>query len=167
MTLLGYRTRLSKPTLRSLNCLPQFRTGHAIACSVRSGRSLIAVDPHAGRLITHGAGGDPRHGTECPVEPLSGGARDQLYLALRIAAVEAYGAQAEPLPFIADDVLVYFDDTRAAAAIALLAELGQTTQVILFTHHEKIVSFAERQAGVAVQALPPITVGPSNVLAVV
>jgi len=105
-------------------------------------------------------------GTECPVEALSEGARDQLYLALRIAAVEAYAAQAEPLPFIADDLLVHFDNPRAAAAIALLAELGQTTQVILFTHHDHIVELAERQAGAAVQALPPITVGPSTVLAV-
>ena len=105
-------------------------------------------------------------GTECPVEALSEGARDQLYLALRVAAVEAYAAQAEPLPFIADDLLVHFDDTRAAAAIALLAELGQTTQVILFTHHDHIVALAERQAGVAVQALPPITAVPSTVLAV-
>ena len=105
-------------------------------------------------------------GEECPVEALSEGARDQLYLALRIAAVEAYAAQAEPLPFIADDLLVHFDNPRAAAAIALLADLGQTTQVILFTHHDHIVTLAERQAGVAVQALPPITVGPSTVLAV-
>jgi uncharacterized protein YhaN len=104
-------------------------------------------------------------GTECPVEALSEGARDQLYLALRIAAVQAYTAQAEPLPFIADDLLVHFDDTRAAAAIALLAELGQTTQVILFTHHDHIVALAERQEGVAVQNLPPVTIGSAAVLA--
>jgi uncharacterized protein YhaN len=95
-------------------------------------------------------------GTECPVEALSEGARDQLYLALRVAAVQAYAAQAEPLPFIADDLLVHFDDTRAAAAIALLAELGQITQVILFTHHDHIVGLAERQDGVSIQSLPPI-----------
>jgi len=104
-------------------------------------------------------------GTECPVEALSEGARDQLYLALRVAAVQAYTAQAEPLPFIADDLLVHFDDTRAAAAIALLAELGQTTQVILFTHHDHIVALAERQEGVAVQNLPPVTIGSAAVLA--
>jgi uncharacterized protein YhaN len=96
-------------------------------------------------------------GTECPVEALSEGARDQLYLALRVAAVQAYAAQTEPLPFIADDLLVHFDDTRAAAAIALLAELGRTAQVILFTHHDHIVALAERQAGVGIQILPPIT----------
>jgi uncharacterized protein YhaN len=104
-------------------------------------------------------------GTECPVEALSEGARDQLYLALRVAAVQAYTAQAEPLPFIADDLLVHFDDTRAAAAIALLAELGQTTQVILFTHHDHIVALAERREGVAVQNLPPVTIGSAAVLA--
>jgi uncharacterized protein YhaN len=104
-------------------------------------------------------------GTECPVEALSEGARDQLYLALRVAAVQAYTAQAEPLPFIADDLLVHFDDTRAAAAIALLAELGQTTQVMLFTHHDHIVALAERQEGVAVQNLPPVTIGSAAVLA--
>jgi uncharacterized protein YhaN len=52
--------------------------------------------------------------------------------------------------------LVHFDDTRAAAALALLTELGQTTQVILFTHHDHIVGLAERQAGVGLQRLPAI-----------
>ena len=104
-------------------------------------------------------------GTECPVEALSEGARDQLYLALRVAAVQVYAAQAEPLPFIADDLLVHFDDTRAAAAIALLAELGQTTQVILFTHHDHIVALAERQEGVVAQSLPPVMIGSATVLA--
>jgi len=95
-------------------------------------------------------------GTECPMEALSEGTRDQLYLALRIAAVEHHAQQAEPLPFIADDLLVQFDDVRAAAAIALLAELGRTTQVILFTHHDHIAALASRQAGAAVQTMPAV-----------
>jgi uncharacterized protein YhaN len=106
-------------------------------------------------------------GTECPVEALSEGARDQLYLALRVAAIQAYAARAEPLPFIADDLLVHFDDTRAAAALTLLTELGQTAQVVLFTHHDHIVGLAEQQAGVAIQSLPAIasyvTAMPANV----
>lgn len=98
-------------------------------------------------------------GTECPVEALSEGARDQLYLALRIAAVRAHAARTEPLPFIADDLLVHFDDTRAAAAIALLAELGRSTQTILFTHHDHIAALAERQEGVVVQRMVPAAAG--------
>ena len=92
--------------------------------------------------------------TECPVEALSEGARDQLYLALRVAVIGEHATKAEPLPFIADDLLVHFDDHRAAAAIRLLAELGRTTQVILFTHHDHIATLAAREAGVAVQDLP-------------
>ena len=93
------------------------------------------------------------NGAECPVESLSEGARDQLYLALRVAAIEAHAARAQPMPFIADDLLVHFDDERARAALALLATLGAITQVILFTHHAHIAGLASGLAGVAVQTL--------------
>jgi uncharacterized protein YhaN len=85
------------------------------------------------------------NGAEVAVEALSEGTRDQLYLALRIAAVQAYSAGAEPLPFIADDLLVHFDDERASAAIRLLTQLGRTTQVILFSHHDHVADLAEAQ----------------------
>jgi len=100
-------------------------------------------------------------GAECPVEALSEGARDQLYLALRVAAVEAHAAQAEPLPFIADDLLVHFDDVRAAAAVRLLTALGRSTQVILFTHHDHIAALAGQHPGVAVQHMAPTAVPPA------
>ncbi len=74
-------------------------------------------------------------GAEVPVKLMSDGVRDQLYLAFRIASIEGYAKAAEPLPFIADDLLVHFDDERSAAAMRLLAELGRATQVLLFTHH--------------------------------
>jgi uncharacterized protein YhaN len=112
----------------------------------------LGVDEDAGgRAILFAVRED---GVECPIEGLSEGTRDQLYLALRVAAVEAYAAQAEPLPFIADDLLVNFDDRRADAALALLSRLGQTTQVVLFTHHDHIVDMARRQAGAAILTMP-------------
>jgi chromosome segregation protein len=95
-------------------------------------------------------------GIVCAVEALSEGARDQLYLALRVASIEVHAARAEPLPFIADDLLVNFDDARAAAAIALLAELGRSSQVILFTHHDHIAALAAAQAGAVIQKLPAL-----------
>jgi uncharacterized protein YhaN len=115
----------------------------------RYDRLVVDYDP-AGRAVLLAIRDT---GAECPVEALSEGARDQLYLALRIAAVEAYAREVEPLPFVADDLLVHFDDVRAEAGVALLAALGRTTQVILFTHHDHIVALAERQSGVAVQRL--------------
>jgi uncharacterized protein YhaN len=51
--------------------------------------------------------------------------------------------KSEPIPFIVDDILVNFDDNRSRAALAALATLSRRNQVILFTHHEKIVDQAE------------------------
>jgi chromosome segregation protein len=73
------------------------------------------------------------------------------YLELRAAAVDDDAAKAELLPCIADDMLIAFDDVRAAAAVALLARLGQISQVILFTHHDPIAARTDGQAGLAVQ----------------
>jgi chromosome segregation protein len=92
-------------------------------------------------------------GSECPIEALSEGTRDQLYLALRVAAVEQHALAVEPLPFVADDLLVQFDDGRSLAALDLLVQLGRTTQVILFTHHDHIAGMAETRAGDGVAVL--------------
>jgi uncharacterized protein YhaN len=87
------------------------------------------------------------HGEPVPVVMMSDGARDQLYLSFRVAGIEQYCRAAEPLPFIADDLLVHFDDDRGLAALNLLAELGRTTQVLVFTHHRHV-----RTAAIALAA---------------
>ncbi len=104
--------------------------------------SLITDEGERGEFVIHAVRDT---GTECPLSALSDGARDQLYLALRVAIVQAHCAAAEPLPFIADDLLVHFDDARATAALQLLTVLGRTAQVILFTHHEHIAALAASQ----------------------
>ena len=81
-------------------------------------------------------------GADVGVDALSDGARDQLYLALRIASIERHGAGAEPMPLIVDDILVHFDDDRARAALAALGELACRTQVLFFTHHRRLVELA-------------------------
>ncbi|MGE0418325.1 MAG: AAA family ATPase [Acetobacteraceae bacterium] len=75
------------------------------------------------------------------VADLSEGTRDQLYLALRLAAIEAQ-ANATPLPFIGDDILQTFDDARSAAALKALSDVSAFTQVILLTHHRHIADLA-------------------------
>lgn len=76
------------------------------------------------------------------IDQLSEGTRDQLFLALRVAAIEKHLTTAEPLPFIGDDILQTFDDDRALAALRVLAELSQRTQVIVLTHHRHVVDLA-------------------------
>jgi uncharacterized protein YhaN len=77
------------------------------------------------------------------VARMSDGTRDQLFLAFRLAAIEQYCRATEPLPLVADDLLVHFDDDRSAATLDLLAEFGTVTQVLLFTHHRRIVEAAQ------------------------
>ncbi len=78
------------------------------------------------------------------VEGMSEGTADQLYLVLRLAGLEEYLEQNEPIPFIVDDILIKFDDDRAVAALKALAQLSTKTQVIFFTHHQHLVELAEK-----------------------
>lgn len=81
------------------------------------------------------------------VEGMSSGTRDQLYLALRLASLEKYMEASEPMPFIVDDILVDFDDARSQAALSALSELAKKTQVILFTHHSRVVEQSKQLKG--------------------
>lgn len=85
-----------------------------------------------------------REGEKVGVEGMSDGTQDQLYLALRLASIEQYLTQGEPMPLIVDDVLINFDDLRSASALKALADLSQYTQVIMFTHHVSIVRMAKK-----------------------
>jgi len=84
-----------------------------------------------------------REGSVVAVSAMSDGTRDQLYLAFRLAGLDSYCKASEPLPFIADDILVHFDDARSMATLNVLAAFGSMTQVLLFTHHKKIMEFGE------------------------
>lgn len=90
-------------------------------------------------LVGHRAG--RREAVAIPA--MSEGTADQLYLALRMASMELYIAQHEPLPFIVDDILVNFDDDRSVAALKELADLSSGTQVLFFTHHRHLVELAQ------------------------
>ena len=78
------------------------------------------------------------------VDGMSEGTCDQLYLALRLASLELETAPRNRLPLIVDDILIQFDDARAAAALRILARLGQQRQVIFFTHHEHLLEIASQ-----------------------
>jgi uncharacterized protein YhaN len=86
-------------------------------------------------------------GVRVDVNRMSTGTADQLYLALRVASVEDYLERASPLPFVADDLFINFDDARAAAGFEVLGQLAQRTQVIFFTHHRHLVDVAQTTLG--------------------
>jgi uncharacterized protein YhaN len=84
---------------------------------------------------------------EVPVDGMSEGTRDQLYLALRLATLEKHLGTGEPMPFVVDDILVGFDDNRTRVGLEVLADLASQTQVLLFTHHTRVVDLARGVEG--------------------
>ncbi|MFE9751612.1 histone-like nucleoid-structuring protein Lsr2 [Saccharothrix saharensis] len=81
-------------------------------------------------------------------DELSEGTADQAFLALRLAGIaslqESRVARGLPtLPVVLDDVLMTFDDARAAAAIRVMAGLAEQWQIIVLSHHTHIRQLAE------------------------
>ena len=60
----------------------------------------------------------------------SGGTKDQLYLAVRLAVSQLL---CPGTPLILDDALVRFDDSRLKAALRVMQQEAETRQVLLFT----------------------------------
>jgi uncharacterized protein YhaN len=82
-------------------------------------------------------------GVEVTPEAMSTGTREQLYLAIRIAYVQTYCRNFEPLPVVLDDVLVNCDAARAQATLEVLRDLASVTQVLFFTCHAHLVALAQ------------------------
>ncbi len=80
---------------------------------------------------------------EVTVDGMSDGSRDQLYLSLRLATLEQHLSKGEPMPFVVDDILIGFDDNRTCVCLEVLSELASSTQVLLFTHHRRVIELAK------------------------
>lgn len=87
--------------------------------------------------------------TFVPIDGMSEGTTDQLFLALRLAAVEQSNAAGVRIPFIADDLFVNFDGDRAKAGLNALSELAASTQILFFTHHAHLRNMGQTVAALA------------------
>jgi len=97
---------------------------------------------------------DDAEGRTLPVELLSRGAREQLFLSLRLSLVSMFARRGAALPVILDDILVNFDSRRARAAAVVLRDFAsQGHQLLVFTCHEHILKLF-RSIKVAVERLP-------------
>lgn len=96
-------------------------------------------------LLAERAGGE-----KVPLDGLSEGTGDQLFLALRLAFLEDYASRNEPAPLIVDDIFQTFDDERTSSGLKALAATSGTFQTILFTHQKSVVDLARQElAGAA------------------
>jgi uncharacterized protein YhaN len=147
--------RLSLATHLLQNQIEQFRrdnqgpllqkSGEVFAAVTQGAFSGLAADFNANDVpILVGVRPNQR---KVSVEGLSDGTRDQLYLALRLAALDRYLVEQEPMPLILDDLLITFDNERTKAILPQLKDLATRTQIFLFTHHEHLVELCRQTLG--------------------
>lgn len=105
------------------------------------------------RLVTDDTGSTPvllaeeAGGKRKGVEALSDGTADQLYLALRLAALDLRRESHPQMPLVLDDVLITSDNDRAANILRALARFAEDSQVMLFTLHRHLIDVARAAVG--------------------
>jgi uncharacterized protein YhaN len=76
-------------------------------------------------------------GESLPIDVLSRGTREQLFLSVRLALVAMYARRGINLPMVLDDVLVNCDAVRAQRAAKVLCDFAAGgRQILVFTCHE-------------------------------
>ncbi|MDO4437983.1 MAG: AAA family ATPase [Eubacteriales bacterium] len=77
-----------------------------------------------------------KNGRMIPVEQVSSGTIDQVYLALRLSAVRLIEGKEDVLPLIFDDSFVLYDDERLRHAISFISS-EYKGQILIFTCHHR------------------------------
>jgi uncharacterized protein YhaN len=107
------------------------------------------------RLVIDGEGDHPvllavrDDGSRIRLDGMSEGTRDQLYLALRLAALGLQRESGCDMPLILDDVLMTSDDERATHILQALMRFAEQSQVLVFTHHDHLADLALRRVGLS------------------
>jgi len=99
----------------------------------------LEVDEEGDTPVLRAVQGD---GARKGIEAMSDGTSDQLYLALRLAALDLRRASDSQMPLILDDVLITSDDERSANILRALARFAEGSQVMIFTHHQHLIDVA-------------------------
>jgi uncharacterized protein YhaN len=122
-----YETERQPETLREASTfLKQLTDGKYVRVWTPLGKNALRIDNERGQSL--------------PLEVLSRGTREAVFISLRLSLAAAYSRRGVTLPLVLDDVLVNFDSTRATHAAKVLrdfAALGH--QVVMFTCHEHIM----------------------------
>ena len=152
-----------------LGCLLQeadrrFREQHQPELLRRAGEYLATItDQRYARLLLADTDGEvsfklSHDESPYPVPvtaPLSTGTREQVYLALRLAAVDQLDGEGERLPLFLDETLVNWDPARRDRALALLATIAKDRQVFVFTCQPEAAQALEDRGARLVVLDPP------------
>jgi len=137
----AYERDRQPETLREASeYLSQLTAGRYVRVWTRLGQNVLLVDDADGHSL--------------PIEVLSHGTREQLFLSLRLALVGLFARRGAKLPLVLDDVLVNFDAARAKAAIEVLHDFSRHGhQILMLTCHEHIAGLC-RSHEMDVRRLP-------------
>jgi uncharacterized protein YhaN len=75
---------------------------------------------------------------------LSEGTREQIYLLLRVAMAEHLVTTGERAPLLLDEVTAQSDSERKRELLGVLHQLSTERQVVLFTHDDDVVAWADQ-----------------------
>lgn len=119
---------------------PMVQAASNFFAKITDGRySRLVPDDQDGQMVLKAKGPE---GRLMGIHELSEGTADQLYLALRLAALQLRGKSRGVMPLVLDDVLITADDERAASVLRALDQLSDQTQVFLYTHHHHLIDIA-------------------------
>jgi len=137
-----YETERQPETLREASAfLKQLTDGKYTRVWTPLGKNALQIDNEKQQSL--------------PLEVLSRGTREAVFIALRLSLAAAYSRRGVTLPLILDDVLVNFDSVRAQSAAKVLRDFSALGhQSIMFTCHEHIMRMFY-DIGVQVRVLPP------------
>jgi DNA repair exonuclease SbcCD ATPase subunit len=91
-------------------------------------------------------------GEEVSLDAVSGGEREQIYLATRLALAEVL-AREERQMVVLDDVMTFTDAGRMARVLAILEEEAQRLQIVILTCHPERYQGLERAQFVDLEAI--------------
>jgi len=136
-----YETERQPETLREASAfLKQLTDGKYVRVWTPLGKNALRIDNDKNQSL--------------PLEVLSRGTREAVFIALRLSLAAAYSRRGVTLPLVLDDVLVNFDSIRANFAAKVLRDFAALgNQVVMFTCHEHIMRIFHN-IGVQVRVLP-------------
>jgi hypothetical protein len=134
------RERQPETLAEASGYLQRFTEGQYVRVWTPLGEHLLQVDDREGRSL--------------PLEVLSQGTREAVFLSLRLALAAAYARRGAVLPLVLDDVMVNFDVERARLAAEVFRDFAAAGgQILVFTCHEHIIEIFGR-LGMEVRLLP-------------
>lgn len=100
----------------------------------------VYIDPEDFNMkVAHG-----RAKTLVPLDFLSFGTQEQIYLLMRAAIAQLFSSSAESVLLFLDDPLAHADDKRQVDALRLIWELSRNQQVFYFTKDKNILDNLEQ-----------------------